>query len=102
MFARISTFRGRVADLDERVVVARQRIVPRLEEHHGFEGGMLIVDRVRGVAFAISFWKSEEDLAASQDDEQQLIEAEAQAFEVAVEIRNCEVAFSTPGLTLTD
>lgn len=62
---------------------------------------MLMVDRVEGVAFAITLWKSEEDLAASKDDVQQLTEDAAQAFEVQVESRHCEVVFSTFG-TLTD
>ena len=100
MFARVSMFTGGVRDLDQGVVLARERIVPRLEKHQGFEGVMLIVDRAEGVAFAITFWKSEEDLAASQEDDQHLTEMAAQAFGVPVEIRNCEVAFSTFGLRL--
>jgi hypothetical protein len=63
---------------------------------------MLIVDRAAEVASAITFWKSEEDLAASQKDAQQLTAMAAQAFEVQAEVRNYEVAFSTFGLTLTD
>ena len=53
MFARVSMFTGGVRDLDQGVVLARERIVPRLENHQGFEGVMLIVDRAEGVAFAI-------------------------------------------------
>ena len=102
MFARVSTFTGGVQDLDQGIVLARERIVPRLEEHQGFKGLMLIVDRAAGVASAITFWESEEDLAASQEDNQQLTEQAAHAFEVQVEVRNYEVAFSTFGLTLTD
>ena len=95
MFARVSMFTGGVRDLDQGVVLARERIVPRLEKHQGFEGVMLIVGRAEGVAFAITFWRSEEDLAANQA----LTEMAAQAFDVPVRIRNCEVAFSTFGLT---
>jgi hypothetical protein len=101
MFAKISTFKGGLQDLNQGVVLARERIVPRFEEHHGFEGVMLMVDRAEGVAFAISLWKSEEDLAASEEDVRQLDEAAAQAFDVQVEVRNCEVVFSTFG-KLTD
>jgi hypothetical protein len=45
MFARISTFMGGVPDLDQGIVLARERIAPRLEKHHGFEGVMLIGER---------------------------------------------------------
>ena len=58
MFARVSMFTGGVRDLDQGVVLARERIVPRLEKHQGFEGVMLIVDRAGGR----EFWKGE-DLA---------------------------------------
>ncbi len=101
MYARISTFVGGVSDLDQGVVLARERIVPRLAKHHGFEGVTLIIEPAAGVALAISFWKSEEDLAASEEEERQLTEAAAQAFKVDVEIRSGEVAFSTFGLTHT-
>ena len=59
MFARISTFRGSLQDLDQGITLARERIVPTLEEHQGFKGLMLIVDRAAEVASAITFWKSE-------------------------------------------
>ncbi|MGZ6692215.1 MAG: hypothetical protein ACXVHQ_32915 [Solirubrobacteraceae bacterium] len=62
MFTRISTFRGSLQDLDQGITLARERIVPTLEEHQGFKGLMLIVDRAAEVASAITFWKSEEDL----------------------------------------
>ena len=102
MFARISTFTGSLQDLDQGITLARERVVPTLEKHQGFKGLMLIVDRAAEVASAITFWKSEEDLAASQKDAQQLTAMAAQAFEVQAEVRNYEVAFSTFGLTLTD
>ena len=70
MFARVSMFTGGVRDLDQGVVLVRERIVPRLEKHQAAQVVMLIVGRAEGVAFAITFWKSEEDLAASQEDDQ--------------------------------
>ena len=102
MFARINTFRGGLQELDQGVVLAREQVVPRLEQYQGFEGLTLLADRAGGVAFAITFWTSEEDLAASRKDAQQLIEQAANAFDVQVEVRDCEVAFSTFGSTRTD
>ena len=55
MFARVSTFTGGVQDLDQGIAVARERIVPTLEKHHGFKGTLLMVDRAAGSAFAITF-----------------------------------------------
>ncbi|MGZ6574012.1 MAG: hypothetical protein ACXVHB_17360 [Solirubrobacteraceae bacterium] len=97
MFARVSTFTGGLQDLDQGIAVARERTVPRLEKHHGFEGSLLMVDRAAGSAFAITLWRSEEDLAASQEDDRQLTERAAHAFDVQVQVNNYEVAFSTLG-----
>jgi hypothetical protein len=97
MFARVTTFSGYLQDLDPAIVVARDHIVPSLEQHHGFEGGMLLVDRVAGTGLAISLWKDEEDLADSDNEERQLMKGAARAFEVSADIRNCEVVYSRPG-----
>ena len=97
MFARVTTFRGYLQDLDPAIVVAREQIVPRLEQHHGFEGVMLIVDRVGENGLAISLWKNEEDLADSDDEERQLMEGAARAFEVTADVRNGEVLYSSTG-----
>jgi len=96
MFARVTTFSGYLQDLDPAVVVAREQIVPKLEQHHGFEGVMLLVDRVVGIGLAISLWKEEKDLAESDDGERKLMNDAARAFEVTADVRNCEVLYSTP------
>ena len=97
MFARLTTFSGYLQDLDPAVVVAREQIVPRLEQHHPFEGVMLLVDRVAEIGVAISLWKDEEDLADSDGEERQLMNGAARAFEVTADVRNCEVLYSTLG-----
>ena len=96
MFARVTTFSGYLQDLDPAVVVAREQIVPKLEQHHGFEGVMLLVDRVAEIGLAISLWKEEKDLAESDDEERKLMNDAARAFEVTADVRNCEVLYSTP------
>jgi len=102
VFVRLSTFTGAVSDLDQGVIWAREQIVPKLKKHHGFDGLVLIVDRPARVAFGISFWRTEEDLAASAEEDEHLTKAAAHAFDVQVNIRSCEVAFSTFTPTLTD
>jgi hypothetical protein len=97
MFARVTTFSGYLQDLDPAVVWARERIVPRLEQHHGFERAMLLVDRGAEVGLAISLWKDEKDLADSDSEERQLMKGAARAFEVTAHLRNCEVLYSKPG-----
>jgi hypothetical protein len=77
--------------------MARERIVPRLEQHPGFAGLMIIVERARGVTIGITFWNTEDDLAASEEIERRLIGPVAQGFEASTDVRNCEVAFSTFG-----
>jgi hypothetical protein len=91
-----------VSDLDQGVIWARAQIVPKLKEHDGFDGAVLIVDRPAQVAFGITFWRTEEDLAASAEDEEQIVNAAAQAFDVQVNIRGCEVPFSTFASMLTN
>ena len=61
-------------------MVAREQIVPRLEQHHGFEGVMLMVGRAAGIGLAVSLWKDEEDLADSDNEERQLVKRAARAF----------------------
>jgi hypothetical protein len=95
MFARVTTFSGYVQDLDHAVVVAREQIVPRLEQHHGFEGVMLMVDPAAEIGLAISLWTDEEDLGDSDTEERQLMKGAARAFEVTADIRHCEVLYST-------
>jgi hypothetical protein len=103
MFARVTTVRSHVQDLDPGIVFARDQLVPKLQHHQGFEGTMLMVDRTVPVALAITFWTSKEDLAASREDAQQLTEMAEQAFDVQVDVRECAVAFSTfAGLTSTE
>ena len=97
MFARVTIFSGYLRDLDPAVVVARERIVPKLEEHHGFEGAMLLVDRVAKIGLAISLWEDEEDLADSDNEERQLMTGAARAFEVTADDKNCEILYSTLG-----
>ena len=91
-----------MSDLDQGVIWAREQIVPKLKEHHGFDGAVLIVDRPARVAFGVTFWRTEEDLAASAEDDEQMINAAAHAFDVKVNIRSCEVPFSTFASMLTD
>lgn len=102
LFARVNTVRGDGRDLDQGVVFMREALVEKLGQYPGFEGVMLLANRARGVGFAITFWKSEDDLAASQEDAQELTERAAQAFDARVEVTDCEVAFSTFGSTPTD
>jgi heme-degrading monooxygenase HmoA len=99
VFARISTFKRSLENLDEGIVLLRESMLPRLQKQPGFDGVLVMADRANGVAYAITFWKSEEDLAASKESGKQFAETAAQLYDLQVEVGNCEVAFSTP-LTL--
>jgi heme-degrading monooxygenase HmoA len=101
MFARITTFGAHPTQLEPVLVVARERILRSLEELPGFAGIVLLAESAAGMAFAISFWKTEDDLAASETPERQLIEATAQAFEISAEVRNCEVSLAPFGSTVS-
>jgi hypothetical protein len=93
MFARVSRFTGR--GLDEDLELIRKAFAARIGKQSGFEGSMGIVDREADVAYTISFWKTEKDLAGSREFAQREAERAARVFDVDVEVGNCEVVFST-------
>jgi heme-degrading monooxygenase HmoA len=94
MFARVSKFSA-VKELDEGLALIREAVAPRIEKQSGFDGLMVMIDRETDVGFVISFWKSEEDLAASRELGEREANTAARMFDVGLEVGNCEVVFST-------
>jgi len=95
MFARVSRFIASVEQLDEGLALVREAVAPRIGKQPGFEGLMVMMDRQTGVAYTISFWKTEEDLAGSRELGEREAETAARDFDVGVDVGNCEVVFST-------
>ena len=95
MFARVSRFTASGRQLDEALALVRDAFAPRIGKQRGFEGAMAMIDRETGVASTISFWKTEEDIAGSREVAEREAETAARAFDVGVDVGNCEVVFST-------
>ena len=67
MHLRLSRFVGLAPERADEMVIAFEEsdYLDRLAEAPGFDGYLLAADRGRGKITAMSFWQSEEDLAAS-------------------------------------
>jgi len=95
VFARVTRLTASVGQLDEDLALIRKAVAPRIGVQPGFEGAMGMIDRETGVAYTISFWKTEEDLAGSRKVAESEAEMVAQAFDVGVEVGDCKLVFST-------
>ena len=67
MHARVTRLEASADALDDMAAQFEQRTVPVLEGLDGYQGYMLLVDRGSGLAMAVTYWESQEDLQASED-----------------------------------
>jgi hypothetical protein len=68
MYARVTTFEGPPARIEEGVRIFRQEVVPWLRDSSGFRGWIVLLDREGERSLGITFWATEEaarDAAAS-------------------------------------
>ena len=72
MYARVSTLEGSPEQLDEGVRFLREEILPTGKEDPGFKGLIALGDRNSGKALSITFWESEEEMRATEQDADQL------------------------------
>lgn len=67
MHARVTRLEGSAELLDDVTRQFEERTVPVLQGLDGFEGYVLMGDRASGLAMAITYWASAEDLQASEE-----------------------------------
>ncbi len=72
MYARVTTFEGAAAGIDEGTRQAREQILPAVRQMAGFKGMYLLADRSSGKALAVTLWESEEAIRASEEAANQL------------------------------
>ena len=95
MFARVSTYQGDPAQIDQGLDYARENILPRVKQVDGFEGVYYLVDRQSGKALTITLWKSEEALRASEEEANRLRSESAESASATIEnVERYEVGFS--------
>ena len=95
MFARVSTYQGDPAQIDQGLDYARENILPRVKQVDGFEGVYYLVDRQSGKALTITLWKSEEALRASEEEADRLRSESAESASATIEnVERYEVGIS--------
>ena len=67
MYARVTTFEGPAAGIDEGARQAREQILPAARQMAGFKGMYLLADRSSGKALAVTLWESEDAIRASEE-----------------------------------
>lgn len=73
MFARVTTFEGDPARIEEIATWLRDTAVPMgREQFEGYRGVMLVADRDTGKGKTLAFWDSEQALHASEEAASQL------------------------------
>jgi hypothetical protein len=66
MHARVTSLRGSPDEVDAGIADFGENVVPFTHEQGG-KGGILLVDRQTGKAIAITLWKDEQALRASEE-----------------------------------
>ncbi len=72
MFARVSEITGPADQVDRGIARFTDQAVPTIRGVDGFDRAYLLVDRGSGKTLAITVWKSEEAMRASEETANQL------------------------------
>jgi heme-degrading monooxygenase HmoA len=72
MYARVNRFQDRPENVDDAERFAEEKIIPQLQTVPGFLGVLSLVDRATGASLAITFWESEQAMAASETEAHRL------------------------------
>jgi heme-degrading monooxygenase HmoA len=96
MYARVSTFLGSPAAIDDAVANARDNVAPAMQKMDGFQGLMVLVDRASGRSIAVTLWDSEEKLRESERDASRVRRDSATAtHETILSVERFEIALDT-------
>ena len=95
MFARTFTIEGRREQLDEFARTGQEKILPALRRLDGFEGLLVLANRLSGKILVVTHWKSEEALRGGEEASHwfRAFAAEAAGGEV-IDVERYEVIYS--------
>jgi heme-degrading monooxygenase HmoA len=97
VFARVSTFRGDPAQIDQGINYIRESVLPSVRPDERLEGFYHLVDRQSGKAISITLWESEEAMRATEEEANELRAEIANAANATIEsVETYEVGVS-PG-----
>ena len=68
MFARMTILQVRPERIDEGIEIYRTSVVPESKKQKGYRGTCLLVDRVSGKSISVTFWKTEKDAIANEEN----------------------------------
>lgn len=68
MFARMTTLFIKPDKIDEAIRIYESSVMPAAREQKGFRMAKLLLDRNSGRAISITFWETEEDAAANEEN----------------------------------
>ena len=78
LYARVSTFEGSPAPMDQLLSEVREVVLPQAKQMEGFKGMIALGDRHSGKTVGITFWESEEAMRASEEAADRLREESAE------------------------
>jgi quinol monooxygenase YgiN len=67
MYARLTTMQVQPEKVDDAVRVIREAVMPTAQQQRGFKNLNLLVDAAAGRVLVLSWWETEQDLAASEN-----------------------------------
>ena len=68
MYARMTILQVKLENIDDAIRVFRTSIVPEAKKQKGYRGACLLIDRAAGQGRAVTFWRSEKDALANEDN----------------------------------
>jgi heme-degrading monooxygenase HmoA len=95
MHARASTMKGDPAKVDEAAKILESTLYAQLEQVDGFRAVVALAQRDTGKSLVVTFWDSEDAMAASEERANQMRSSAAAEIgaEGAPEIERYEVLF---------
>jgi heme-degrading monooxygenase HmoA len=95
MFARATFGQAPPERLDEMIHEVMEHVLPAVSMQHGFNGGMILVERGSGKVLTVSLWESEQAMDATEEAAHwfRVFSAEA-AGRLVTEVEKYEVVFS--------
>jgi len=68
MYARMTFLQVNPENIKEGIRLFRTSVIPECKKQKGYQGACLLVDWEAGKGIAVTFWRSEKDLQASEEN----------------------------------
>ena len=68
MFARMTILYVKAENIDDAIRLFRTSVVPEAKKQEGYRGTCLLVDRAAGQGRVVTFWRSEKDILATEEN----------------------------------